>query len=224
MNSTTVPTGLTQAVAENEIASVSTSALTAADATSADRLDNLSLVQQARISQLSRTVSSLTAQYGAGSAQVATAQAALTAVQGIAARVQMLRQQTAASAPTVTASGWAVWGHVYDSNSNPLNGYCVFLVDSQKNYQNAYGFEFTDSTGSFAITAAAGASSAAATIPTVFLAITNANAQLVYVGSQALALAVGSALYVDTSLAAGAPVLGDLPAEIRKVAVPRTKK
>jgi hypothetical protein len=224
MNSTTVPTGLTQAVAENEIASVSTSALTAADTTSADRLDNLSLVQQARISQLSRTVSSLTAKYGAGSAQVAAAQATLGAAQGTVARVQMLRQQTAESAPIVPETGWAVWGHVYDSNSNPLGGYCVFLVDSQKNYQNAYGFQFTDSTGSFAITAAAGASSAAATIPTVFLAITNANAQLVYVGSQALALAVGSALYVDTSLAAGAPVLGDLPAEIRKVAVPRTKK
>jgi hypothetical protein len=97
-------------------------------------------------------------------------------------------------------------------------------VDRQKNYQNAYGFAFTDSTGSFVInydgTTAAG--KAAASTPTVYLAITNAKAQLVFEGSAPLSLTVGSALYVDTTLPAGEPVLGDLPQEIRKVAVPPT--
>jgi len=140
--------------------------------------------------------------------------------------------------------------HVYDATSKPLSSYCVFLVDAEKNYQNAYGFEFTDATGSFTlnyagVTAAAGRAGAkksaaaaaaaaagapaaptqpATATPTVFLAVTNAKAQLVYFGAKALPLTVGSALYVDVSLPAGEPVLGDLPAEIRKVALPPTTK
>jgi hypothetical protein len=248
MSTTSVPNGLTDTDADALIKSAATTALTAADSTSAARLDNLNLVQQARISRLSRTVTSLTAQYGAGSTQVAAANAAAAAQQDVVARVQIARQQVAATAPTVTATGWAVWGHVYDATSKPLSSYCVFLVDAEKNYQNAYGFEFTDATGSFAlnyagVTAAAGTTAAsqsaaaaaaggapaaatqsAAATPTVFLAVTNANAQLVYFGAKALPLTVGAALYVDISLPAGEPVLGDLPAEIRKVALPPSTK
>jgi hypothetical protein len=240
MSTTSVPNGLTDSDADTLIKSAATTALTAADSTSADRLDNLSLVQQARVSRLSRTVMSLTAQYGAGSTQVAAANAAVAAQQDVVARVQIARQQVAATAPTVTATGWAVWGHVYDATSKALSSYCVFLVDAEKNYQNAYGFEFTDATGSFALnyagltgaagttaanqSAAAAAAGGAPAAPTVFLAVTNANAQLVYLGAKALPLTVGAALYVDISLPAGEPVLGDLPAEIRKVALPPTTK
>jgi hypothetical protein len=240
MSTTSVPNGLTDTDADALIKSAATTALTAADSTSAARLDNLNLVQQARISRLSRTVTSLTAQYGAGSTQVAAANAAAAAQQDVVARVQIARQQVAATAPTVTATGWAVWGHVYDATSKALSSYCVFLVDAEKNYQNAYGFEFTDATGSFALnyagltgaagttaanqSAAAAAAGGAPAAPTVFLAVTNANAQLVYLGAKALPLTVGAALYVDISLPAGEPVLGDLPAEIRKVALPPTTK
>jgi hypothetical protein len=241
MSTTSVPNGLADVDPDTVIKSAATTALTAADSASADRLDNLSLVQQARVSRLSRTVTSLTAQYGAGSTQVASANAAVTAQQDAVARVQIVRQQAAATAPTVTAAGWAVWGHVYDATSKPLSSYCVFLVDAEKNYQNAFGFEFTDASGSFtlnypgvtaaggtattkrsAAAAAAAAAQSATATPTVFLAVTNAKAQLVYFGAKALPLTVGAALYVDISLPAGEPVLGDLPAEIRKVALPPT--
>ena len=237
--STTVLTGLTPEVADSEVETGLTAGLTAADSLSASRLDNLSLVHQARITQLTRTVNSLIAEYGADAKQVVTAQAAVTATQAIVARLVVVKQQTAETAPVVSSTGWAVWGHVYDSTSQPLSGYCVFLTDAQKNYQSAYGFQFTDSTGAFAInyagpaaapatgaaqsTGAAqetGAAPAPPTPPTVYLAITNAKAQLVSEGAKPLPLIIGSALYVDTTLAAGEPVLGDLPAEIKRVAQP----
>jgi hypothetical protein len=226
MNTTTVPTGLNQAEADRELDSGTTAALTTADGKATDRLENLSLVHQARITQLSRTVMSLTAEYGEGSSQVVAAQAAVTAAAGIVARLQVVRQQTAAEAPKVAATGWAVWGHVYDSNTKPLSGYCVFLVDGQKIFQRAYGFSYTDSTGSFVINFDGGsaATGKAASTPTVFLAITNAKAQPVFVGTTLLSLTIGSATYVDTTLPEGEPVLGDLPEEIRKVAVPPPDK
>lgn len=226
MNTTTVPTGLNQAEADRELDSGTTAALMTADGKATDRLENLSLVHQARMTQLSRTVMGLTDEYGEGSSQVIAAKAAVTEAAGIVARLQVVRQQTAAEAPAVTATGWAVWGHVYDSNTKPLSGYCVFLVDGQKIFQRAYGFSYTDSTGSFVINFDGGsaASGKAGSTPTVFLAITNAKAQPVFVGTAPLSLTIGSATYVDTTLPEGEPVLGDLPEEIRKVAVPPSNK
>jgi hypothetical protein len=169
---------------------------------------------------------SLKAEYGEGSAQVVAAQAAVTTAAGIVARLQVVRQQTTAEAPTVTPTGWAVWGHVYDSNTKPLSGYCVFLVDGQKTFQRAYGFSYTDATGSFVINFDGGSAATGknSTTPTVFLAITNAKAQPVFVGTSPLSLTIGSATYVDTILPEGEPVLGELPEEIRKVAVPPSDK
>jgi hypothetical protein len=229
MNTTTVPTGLTATSAESDLETAAATELNAADTTASSRLDNLSLVHQARISQLTRTVVALTAQYGSTSTQVAKAQAAVTAESAIVTRLAVIRQQNTATAPTVAATGWAVWGHVYDSSSNPLSGYCVFLVDAQKNYLREYGFEFTDKTGSFTIqyagtTPPAGANETAPTVPTVYLAITNAKAQLVYYSPKPLAITIGAALYADTTLAAGAPAIGDLPNEIRAVALPPVEK
>jgi hypothetical protein len=222
--SSNVLTGLTPDAANSELDAGITGGLAAVDTLSASRLDNLGLVHQARITQLTRTVNSLTAQFGADSRQVVAAQAAVSATQAVVARVLVVKQQTAETAPVVASGGWAVWGHVYSSTSTPLSGYCVFLVDAQKNYQCDYGFQFTDSTGAFVISyagPASGGEQAAATLPTVYLAITNAKAQLVCEGAKALALALGSALYIDTTLAAGEPVVGDLPAEIKRVAQPR---
>jgi hypothetical protein len=225
MNTTTVPPGLNQATADRELDSGTTAALNAADSTAADRLEHLSLVHQARISQLSRTVTSLTTEYGAGSPEVVAAQAAVNAATGIVTRLKVIQQQTAAAAPAVSATGWAVWGHVYDSNGKPLGRYCVFLVDGQKNYQRAYGFAYTDSTGLFVIKhdGESAAGKAAASPSAIYLAITNAKTQPVFVGTTPLAVAPGTALYVDTTLPEGEPVLGDLPEEIRKVAMPPIK-
>lgn len=220
MSITTTSTELTPAEAEKEFESGATTTLTAADSMSADRLEQLSLVHQARISQLNRTVVSLTAQYGAGSSQVIAAKAAVTGAKSIVTRLGLVTQQAAATAPTVTTTGWAVYGHVYSAVSKPLSGFCVFLVDDEKNYQSAYGFAFTDSTGSYTINYQGTASGKAAAIPQVFLAVTNAKAQLVNLGTSALALTTGAALYADIQLLTGEPVLGILPTEIQNVAVP----
>jgi hypothetical protein len=224
MNTTTnALVGLTPDVANSELDTGLTTGLAAVDSLTASRLDNLGLVYQARITQLTRAVNSLTAQAGADAKQVVKAKAAVAATQSTVARVQMVKQRTVATAPVVTSGGWAVWGYVYDSKANPLSGYCVFLTDAQGNYQNAYGFQFTDSNGGFTINYAgtnAEGAQAAATPPTVYLAITNAKAQLVSESAKALALTIGSALYIEITLAAGEPSLGELPGEIKRLAQP----
>jgi hypothetical protein len=216
-------TGLTPEVGTSELDSGITTGLAAVDTLSTSRLDNLGLVYQARVTQLTRTVNKLTAQYGSGAAQVIAAAAAVTATQTAGTRVLMVKQQTTEVAPVVTSTGWAVWGHVYDSNSNPLSRYCVFLVDAQKNYQQSYGFQFTDDNGAYAINYA-GAPAQDGQTPAApanaYLAATNAKAQLVFESSKPLVLTLGSALYVDITLPVGEPVLGDLPTEIERVAQP----
>jgi len=218
-------TGLTPDAANSELDSGLSTGLAAVDTTSASRIDNLGLVYQARVTQLTRTVNKLTAEYGSDSAKVVAAAAAVTATQGAAARVQIVKQQTTETAPVVTSAGWAVWGHVYDSNSQPLTRYCVFLVDAQKNYQQDYGFQFTDTDGAYTINFAGATTQDGQTPPAptnVFLAVTNAKAQLVYESTKPLGLALGSALYVDITLPVGEPVLGDLPTEIERVAQPNS--
>lgn len=225
--------------------SIAAAAVASADATSASNIESLGLIHQARTARLARDVTNLTALHGGTSAIVVAAQAAQANAQAIATRVELVRRQAVASAPTVTSTGWAVWGHVYEAPATPLSGYTIFLVDSQKTYQSQYGFATTAADGSFAIVydgeaaASAGESGAAPappapaagrtaepsapSIPTLFLSITNAGAQLVPTATVSLALAAGKALYIDTILPVGAPV-ADLPAEVRKIAQPPTRK
>jgi hypothetical protein len=42
-------------------------------------------------------------------------------------------------------------GRVYSADLKPLAQYTVFLVDSQKTYQETYGFAYTDDTGIFPV-------------------------------------------------------------------------
>jgi hypothetical protein len=134
-----------------------TSTLTTADAAATQGVQNMKLVHQARLTQLTRTAASLTAKYGASDPRTLRAQSAVAGASATVARVAMVYQQTATSAPAVAAGGWALYGHVYLPNAsapsqpNPAVRYTVFLVDSQKTYQEAYGFAYTDSTGYFLI-------------------------------------------------------------------------
>jgi hypothetical protein len=235
-------TSQTSAPDDAQFDTLASAAIASADTTSASNIQTLGLVHQARTARLARNVINLTALHGAKSAVVVAAQAAQANAQTIATRVELVRRQAVAVAPTVTATGWAVWGHVYQSPATPLSGYTVFLVDSQKTYQSQYGFATTAADGSFAIVypgepansapesnTAAGTPAPAAeqtaqpTIPTLFLSITNTDAQLVPTATTPLALATGQALYIDTTLAAGES-LADLPAEVRKTAQPPTQK
>jgi hypothetical protein len=43
----------------------------------------------------------------------------------------ILEQQVSATAPRVTATGWALQGSVYDSKNNPAPNLTVFLVNAQ---------------------------------------------------------------------------------------------
>jgi hypothetical protein len=139
--------------------------LTSADTDAATTIQNLGMVQQARLSRLSRIAASSTGQYPAGSTQVTAAQAAVTSTQSAISRINLVHQQVTTPAPVVTASGWTLHGRVYDNNLNPLSGYSVFLVDSQKNYLSAYGFAYTDSTGYFLISYAGSTTATTATQP-----------------------------------------------------------
>jgi hypothetical protein len=211
MTLTDATADLTPELASSTADTLTTSALTAADTVVASQLTMLASVHEAQDTP--------------DATAVAAAKATIAAQQTTVARIKLVATQGATAAPTVPAAGWAVWGHVYDPASAPLANYTVFLVDANKAYQSAYGFSYTDANGAFSIVytepaAQKDAANTTPSLPTVFLAIANAKAEQVYLGSTALALTLSQALYVDTTLPAGEPALGDLPAEVRKTALP----
>jgi hypothetical protein len=232
MSATSLPTGLTPASAAEQIGSGANTVLTGIDTTSPDRIQHLSLVHQARVSRLTRTAASVAAQYGAKSKEATAAQQAVTAAQTTVARIDLVHQRVATTAPQVATTGWALHGRVYNAQLQPVSGHTVFLVDSQKNYQNAYGFAYTDNTGYFLInfagqTPASSGQSAAAfesSAVELFVQIANTDAKPVYLSSAAFQPRLGNAVYQNITLPAGESVLGDPPEAIRKVALPPPKK
>ena len=200
-----------------------------ADTDSAAAIQNVGLVQQARLSSLTRAATVATAQYGKGSTQANATQSAIDAIKTAIARTQLASLQVNTSRPIVAATGWALQGRVLDSNLAALPRHTVFLVDEQKAYVREYGFSYTDSTGYFLINYAPSAQggtqgdtaqeSSAAT-PSIFLAVANPKAEPVYLSTTAFAPVVGQATYQTVTLAAGEPILGDPPEEIKRVAIP----
>jgi len=245
-------TTTTTAATAAKISSDAATALSAADTTASQRVQNLSLVHQARLTQLTRTAASITARYGAGSPQAAAAEAKVTASKATIARVATVSQQVSATAPQVSATGWALYGHVYNAQLQPVSAYTVFLVDAQNAYQSAYGFSYTDSAGYFLISFAGdpassqsptqeGSSSprrrrsqaeedhqsepaqpANQTSSPFFVEIANANAQPVYLSKTAFQPTLGAATYQNITLPAGEAPIGDPPAAIRRIALPPT--
>jgi len=199
-----------------------TTAIGTADSTANTRVQTLSLVHRARVTQLTRAAAAAQANYGAGSTQATAAQTALTTATATAARVTQFRQQVTTPAPQVAATGWVLHGRVYDSALQPVPAATVYLVDEQNAYQRAYGFSYTDSTGYFLLNdpgaQADGTDDAAA--PSLYLAAANAKAQPVYLATSPLALTPGAALYQTITLPAGEPPIGDPPEAIRRLALP----
>lgn len=196
-----------------------TTTLAEADRSSAATVANLKLVHQAKLSQLTRTAAALKAQYGASDSRTVAAEAAVTAGTATVARLGVASQQTATPAPTVAATGWALQGRVYDAQLQPAAQLTVFLVDSKKAFQPQYGFAYTDATGYFLINYAPPAGQAAQT-PPLYVEIANAQAEPVYLATNAFQPAAGSTTYQNITLAAGKKPLGDPPAEIKKIALP----
>jgi hypothetical protein len=231
-------TTTTSAATAAKISSDATTALSAADATASQRVQNLNLVQQARLAQLTRTAASISARYGAGSPEAAAAEAKVTASKATIARVATVSQQVSSTAPQVSATGWALYGHVYNAQLQPVSAYTVFLVDAKKAYQSAYGFSYTDSTGYFLISFAGDPASSqnqsqqssqlgsagAPPPPQLFIEIANSNALPVYLSATAFQPTLGTATYQNITLPAGEPPIGDPPAEIRSIALPPTQR
>jgi len=211
----------TQETAQATVNSNMASALTVADTSSAQRVQQLGLVHQARLAQLTRTSASVTAQYGADSTQAVAAAAAVTSSKLLVARITQINLRVTLAAPTVASGGWALYGHIYTSAGAAAAAYTVFLVDEQNAYQSAVGFSYTGNDGSFALNYQPAGGAAA--LPQLYLQVANAQAQPVYLSIVAFAPTVGKATYLDVTLPAGEPVLGDPPSEIRATALPDIK-
>ncbi len=203
--------------------------ISSADTDSAAAVQNLGLVHQARLSSQTRAATLAAAQYGKDSTQAKAAQSAIDATKTAVARTQLASLQINTPQPTVAASGWALHGRVLDSSLAALPQYTVFLVDEQKAYLREYGFAYTDSTGYFLInyapstqggTQGDAARDASAAVPSIFLEVANQKSEPVYLSTAAFAPVLGQATYQTITLAAGEPILGDPPEEIKRVAMP----
>jgi len=115
-------------------------------------MQTLSLVHQARLSQQKHAVTTLTAQYGATSAQ-SEGRASRCHILSDHGRApwQWVQQQVTLPPRRFQPPAGPLHGRVYNADLQPLAAHSVFLVDSQKNYLSTYGFAYTDSTGYFLI-------------------------------------------------------------------------
>lgn len=208
-----------------------TSNLASADNIAALRLETLTWVHQARAAQLSRTASALKTRYGPDDPGVKSAENAVAAANSAAARVALVHQQVITPEPQVASSGWALHGRVFDPELKPVSGFTVFLVDTTKAYQQAYGFAYSDDTGYFVLNYAGSdpasrdkAAKATQAQPDLFIAITDNKAMPVYLSPTAFESALGRARYQNIILPADDEAIGAPPEEIRAVALPKTKK
>ena len=192
------------------------SVLSATDTTAAQRVQGLGLVHQARLAQFTRTAAAVTAQYGASSPQAKAAEAVVTVSKATVARLAVLNRQVSITPPQAPAKGWSLYGHVYHSTLQPASAYTVFLVDEQNAYQAAIGFAYTAADGSYTLNY----SGEGERSTQLFLEIVNNQAQPVYLSTTSFEPQTGSANYQDVTLPAGEPILGDPPADIRRIAMP----
>jgi hypothetical protein len=233
MSASTQPSSSTTSPTVAEINNSVASELNTADTTATQAVQILSNINNARLAQKTRAAASATARFGAGSPQATAAEAAVTASKATVARVAILNQQVSVATPQVSATGWALHGHVYNAQLQPVSAYTVFLVDAKKAYQSAYGFSYTDSTGYFLISstgtpaAAPGQPSPQSAPPApqppppqLFIEIANSNALPVYLSTTAFQPTLGTATYQNITLPAGEAPIGDPPPEIRRIALP----
>jgi hypothetical protein len=201
-----------------QINETTAAALASADTGSAQTILNLKMVHNARLSQLKRTADTLKKQLGPNDPSVKAAEAAVNVGSAKVARISVVHQELDTPPPQVAADGWALHGRVYSSDLKPLARYTVFLVDSQKTYQEAYGFAYTDDTGYFLFNV-----SGAKTTPPLFLAMTNTKGEPAYLSATPFQPAPGSVTYQNITLPSGAQPLGDPPPAIRDLALPSRK-
>lgn len=212
----------------SDIGNQVTSNLASADNIAAQRVQTLTWVHQARAAQLSRTAATLKAQYGPNDPGVKSAEAAVAAANADAARVAVVHQQVTTPEPQVAPSGWALHGRVFDPELKPVTGFTVFLVDTAKAYQQAYGFAYTDDTGYFLLNYAGSdpasrdkSATSTQAQPELFVEITDSKEMPVYLSPTAFQPVLGSATYQNIILPADDQAIGAPPAQIRAVALPK---
>jgi hypothetical protein len=210
----------------DQINQTTAAALASADTGSAQTLLNLKMAHNARLTQLKRTADTLKKQLGPDDPSVKAAEAAVQAGSAKVAGISAVHQELDTPPPQVAADGWALHGRVYSSDLKPHAKYTVFLVDSQKTYQEAYGFTYTDNTGYFLFNvsgAKTAAQTGAKTTPPLFLAMTNTKGEPIYLSPTPFQPAAASVTYQNITLASGAHPLGDPPPAIRDIALPGRK-
>jgi len=203
-----------------------TDALAQADAEAAGRVRQLQWMQQARASQLSRTAAELKAEYGPNDAGVKRAEAALAAATAASSNLALVHQQITIPEPEVAPGGWALYGHVFTAERKPVEGFTVFLVDTAKVYQQAYGFAYTDQDGYFVLQFQGSPAAAAAgdTSPgELFIAVADLKARLVHLSTAPFQPVIGIATYHRVVLSEGARPLGEPPAGARAAGIPKRK-
>jgi hypothetical protein len=197
-----------------------TNGLSYADTNVADHVQQLAVVHQARVTQINRIANTITTASGATSALAISAKAAVASSTATASRMAMMKAQITAKAPAVTATGWAIYGHVYNASGAAVDAFSVYFVDSTNTYQSAYGIAYTASDGSYQIVSAG----PAAGVPQLFLQIGNAAGNPVYASTIAFVPKAGAATYQDVTLAAGTKVLATLPTVLREAILPPIDK
>jgi dipeptidyl aminopeptidase/acylaminoacyl peptidase len=218
MSTTSTTPGNIPTPTPDQISQTTTAALASADTGSADTILNLKMAHNARLSQLKRTADTLKKQLGPDDPSVKAAEAAVQVGSAKVASISVVHQELDTPTPQVAADGWALHGRVYSSDLKPLAKYTVFLVDIQKIYQEVYGFSYTDNTGYFLFNV-----SGAKTTPPLFLAMTNAKGEPVYLSTTPFQPAPASMTYQVITLPSGTQPLGDPPPAIRNVALPGRK-
>ena len=199
-------------------------ALDQTDAFSVEHVQQLSVVHQARFTQVNRIATIVTAKSGAASPQAVAATAAVTASNAAVARVAMIKQQVSTKVPAVTSTGWALYGAVYNSSKAPVSAYSVYFVDSTNTYQNAFGIDYTAADGSFKIVYAGPPAGQTAPTTQLFLQAGNASGDPIYTSKTAFTPTTAVATYQVVTLPAGEKPLGVLPAVLRTVTLPAVDK
>jgi hypothetical protein len=186
------------------------------DSQTAAQFGGLTLVSQARTSDLQRQAASLTALHGAADSRVVALQASIRSEQSLASKLGVVRDQAATPTPAVPAGGWVLHGRVRDQNLQPVAKLSVLLVNDRKVWLRNYGFAFTDDTGYFLLSHSPAASDKndTKTSSSVFLEVLDQKRQPLYIDASPFELAVGSVLYRDIVLSSQTP-LGRPPQGVR---------
>lgn len=194
-----------------------------ADAHAAERVRHLQWVQQARASRWSRTAAELRAEHGADDTAIKRAEAQAAAATSAGARLSAAHQQITTPDPDVAPGGWALHGRVFDDSLTPVSGFTVFLVDAAKNYQESYGFAYTDETGYFLLNyAGAGETSKGAATTEgrgsaeLYLEVADLKARPVYLAPDPFTPVPGSAVYQNIVLSKKNEPLGAPPGKAKK--------